>query len=103
MLVLLIGPIAWFYEPFEFVLIAYILCVMLFLFIIALPIYIWGFFQKCPKCKKRILVLPKGKRRPEFINGKGWLYQDFGELIGIIRDKKLPCHHCGDLHDMSET
>ena len=103
MLILLIAPIALFYKPFEMVLLFYILFVIFFLFIFALPIYIWGFFQKCPKCKKRILVLKRGQRRPEFVKGSGWWYTDFGELIDIIRTKNLPCHHCGNLHNMAET
>ena len=100
MLILPIAPIALVYKPFERVLLIYILFVIVFLFLWAAPIYVWGFFQKCPKCTKRILVLPKGKRRPEFVKGKGWWYQDFGELIDIIRSRKLPCHHCGNLHEM---
>ena len=100
MLILPLAPIAYLFEPFELVLIIYIFFVIVFLIVIAVPIYAWGFFQRCPKCKNRILVLPKGKRRLEFVESGGWWYKDFGELINIIRSNKLPCHHCGNVQEM---
>jgi hypothetical protein len=67
---------------------------------LALPIYILAMFQKCPACENRILILPNGLRRPEFIKSNTFWYSNFGELLQIIKSGKLPCHHCGKVNQL---
>jgi len=66
---------------------------------VALPVYVTAMFQKCSVCSKRVLTLPNGKRREEFIYATSFWYEQFGELIQIMQSGKLPCHHCGKLHE----
>jgi hypothetical protein len=77
----------------------YIILGFLFFCCVALPVYIIAMFQKCSVCEKRILTLPKGQRREEFIYSTSFWYEQFGELIQIMQAGKLPCHHCGKLHE----
>lgn len=85
------------FPAFETVLLYTVLGFLVFC-CVALPVYIIAMFQTCPACDNRVLTLPKGQRRKEFIQSTSFWYEQFGELIQIIRSGKLPCHHCGKLH-----
>ena len=100
-LMLLVVPccfLALIFPVFETILLYTVLGFLVFC-CVALPVYIVAMFQKCPVCSKRILILPNGQRREEFIYSSSFWYGWFGELSQIMKARKLPCHHCGKLHD----